>query len=65
LQLYRKGLAGHVVLQVTIEADFNRKGANQSAVVIADFELAALDRFLTELQLVEENLSGNAELKFS
>jgi hypothetical protein len=65
LQLYRKDLAGHVVLQATIEADFNRKGANQSAVVIADFELAALDRFLIELQLVEENLSGNAELKFS
>ena len=65
LQLYRKDLAGHVFLQATIEEDFNRKDANQSAVVIADFELAALDRFLIELQSVEENLSGNAELKFS
>jgi hypothetical protein len=64
LQLYRKGLAGRVVLQATIEADFNRNGANQSAVVITDFELAALDSFLAELQLIEENLCGNAEMKF-
>jgi hypothetical protein len=65
LEFYCRDLAGHAVLRATIEADYELEDASQSAVVITDIEPAALDIFLAELQLIEKDLKGSAELKFA
>jgi hypothetical protein len=65
LQFYCKDLAGHSVLQATIEADDKEQNVAQSAVVITDIEPASLDNLLPELRLIEEKLGGSAELKMA
>jgi hypothetical protein len=65
LQFYCKDLAGHSVFRATIEADCRNEQETQSATVIVDFEPASLDNFLAELTLIDEKLSGSAELKIA
>jgi hypothetical protein len=63
LQFYCKDLAGHSVFRATVEDDYGNQNTTQSVAAIVDFEPASLDRFLTDLSLIEEKLSGSAELK--
>ncbi|WP_353070279.1 hypothetical protein RBB75_09375 [Tunturibacter empetritectus] len=63
LQFYCKDLAGHSVFRATIEGDYRDQEGTQSATAIVDFEPASLDSFLAELRLIDEKLSGSAELK--
>lgn len=62
LEFYCKDLAGHAAFRAFIEEDYRQDEHAQCATIFVDFEPAALDRFLTELQQVEHNLRGSATL---
>jgi len=63
LRFYCKDLAGHAVVEATIEADHIGKGPAESAVVLADIEPASLDIFVPQLLLLDAELNGIASLK--
>jgi hypothetical protein len=62
LELYCKDLAGHTALRAVIEDDYDQEDRAQSANIFVDFEPASLDRFLSELQRVELEHRGSADL---
>jgi len=52
-EFYCKDLAGHTALRAVVEEDYRQGEFAQGATVLVDFEPAALDAFLTQLELVE------------
>jgi hypothetical protein len=65
LSFYTKDMAGHVVVEVTVEADCRQLDKAEHATVIADIEVAAIDQFMLELQSLEGELEGTATLIFA
>jgi hypothetical protein len=71
LELFCKDMAGHPVIRATIEADSQRipRVGNQTdedaecATIYLEFDPAALDRFLVQLQKIEEEHAGTATLE--
>jgi hypothetical protein len=63
LHFYCKDLAGHAVVEATIEADHIGEKPAESAVVLANIEPASLDLFLPQLLLLEAELNGVASLR--
>jgi hypothetical protein len=55
-------MAGHATLRATIEGDYGQREFAESATVFVDFDPAALDRFLVELQQVEREHRGSASM---
>jgi hypothetical protein len=64
LSFYTKDMAGHIVIEVTVEADNRQLDKAEHATVIADIEAAAIDQFMLELQSLEDKLEGAATLTF-
>lgn len=62
LEFYCSDLAGHTTFRAMIEGDYGEQEVAQSATVCVDFEPAALDAFLVELQQVEKDHQGTASL---
>jgi hypothetical protein len=62
LEFYCSDLAGHAALLATIEGDYGAHEVAESATIRVDFEPAALDAFLMELQQVENEHQGSASL---
>jgi len=62
LQFYRSDLAGHAQFRAKIEGDYGNQEVAESATICVDFEPAALDGFLAELQQVEKKHHGSASL---
>jgi hypothetical protein len=57
-----KDLSGHTAFRAVIEDDYKQQELTQSAMVFIDFEPAAQDQFLVELQQVEREHRGSAAL---
>lgn len=57
-----KDKAGHAAFRATIEADYGEREVAESATVCVDFDPAALDKFLIELQQVEGEHRGSASM---
>jgi hypothetical protein len=55
-------MAGHAAFRATIEGDYGNREIAESAIVCVDFDPAALDEFLVELQQVETEHQGSASL---
>ncbi len=62
LEFYCSDLAGHAAFRAMIEGDYGTHDVAESATVCVDFEPAALDAFLIELQQVEKEHQGVASL---
>ena len=62
LEFYCKDKAGHAAFRATIEADYGEREVAESATVCVDFDPAALDKFLIELQQVETEHRGSASM---
>ena len=62
LEFYCKDLAGHTAFRAVIEDDYGQQELTQRATVFVDFDPAALDQFLVELQQVEREHRGSASL---
>jgi hypothetical protein len=70
LEFFCKDMAGHPMVRVTIEADSphrfrDRAGVvwkPESAVIYADFEPAALDNFIIQLESIGRTHKGSAVL---
>ena len=63
LHFYCSDLAGHAQFRATIEGDYGNQELAESATICVDFEPAALDGFLEELQQVEREHRGSASLQ--
>jgi hypothetical protein len=63
LQFYCSDLAGHAQFRATIEGDYGNQEVAECATICVDFEPAALDGFLEELQQVEREHRGSASLQ--
>jgi len=71
LEFFCKDLAGHPVIRATIETDSRRIStigneldeAAERATICLNFDPAALDRFLLQLQKIEEEHAGSAILE--
>ena len=62
LEFYCSDLAGHATFLAMIEGDYGAHEVAENATVRVDFEPAALDAFLMELQQVEKEHQGVASL---
>jgi hypothetical protein len=62
LEFYCTDGAGHAALRATIESDYGNRESAESAVVHVNFEPAALDVFLLQLQQIDKECSGSASL---
>jgi len=62
LQLYCSDFAGHAAFRAIIEGDYKQTEVAESATVCVEFEPAALDAFLMELQKVGTEYQGSASL---
>jgi hypothetical protein len=70
-EFFCKDIAGHSVIRATIEGDDEtptRLSSEQlrtpeSAILYIDFEPAALDAFLIDLEQLDRNQSGCAEMR--
>jgi hypothetical protein len=61
-RFFCKDMAGHTVVEATIEADYQLAEITERATVIANIEPAAVDQFVVELRRLEIELSGTAAL---
>jgi hypothetical protein len=59
LRLYIKDLAGHPYVEVLLHTE----GHAQTVTLNAPFELAALDRFVSEMKKIEDEMDSTALLK--
>lgn len=62
LEFYCSDLAGHAAFRAMIEGDHGAHEVPESATVCVDFEPAALDAFVMELQQLEKEHQGSASL---
>lgn len=62
LRFYCSDLVGHTEFRATIEGDYGKQEVAESATICVDFEPAALDVFLIELQQIEREHQGSASL---
>ncbi|MBB5065939.1 hypothetical protein [Granulicella mallensis] len=62
LEFYCKDMAGHAAFRASIEGDYGVQEVAESATVCVDFDPAALDAFLVELQQVEKEHRGSASI---
>jgi hypothetical protein len=65
LIFYCKDRAGHASIELQIEADHRGKSVVETTTLTASVEAAAMDLFLPRLELVGQELSGSAMLRFS
>jgi hypothetical protein len=62
LRFYCKDLAGHVVVEATIEDDYGNLETTESATVVLNIEPAGIDEFILGMRRLESELSGSATL---
>jgi hypothetical protein len=65
LEFYCKDMARHAALRATIEGDYGEQEVPESATICVDFDPAALDEFLVELQQVEREHRGSACMRIA
>jgi hypothetical protein len=62
LQFYCSDSVGHAAFRARIEGDYGRMEVAESATVCVEFEPAALDEFIVQLQRVGTEYQGSASL---
>lgn len=62
LEFYCSDLAGHAAFRAMIEGDYGQMEIAESATVYIEFEPAALDQFVVELQRIGTEHQGSASL---
>ena len=65
LNFYCTDLAGHAVVEASIESDYEKREKAQTVHFISKVEAAAVDRFVSGLRQMESSQRGTARLEGS